>query len=394
MKTNKLIITIILVLVVFLGFRFYYKNLRGAWPLLKQGETVQINQEEFESLTVPEGFSISIFARSIPDARVMKEDSLGNIWVSQDVKGLITKLTISNGTLESQDVLISGLKKPHGLAFDPSDQNTLFIAEETQISKIVVYPEVGVKQKVIDLPKGGRHSTRTINFGSDGRLYVSIGSTCDVCLERDPRYASIYSLNKDGTDFKQLAKGLRNSVFFVFQNDKIWATDMGRDLLGDNIPPDEINVIDTKSNLVLNYGWPICYGKNIHDDKFDKNKYIRNPCMTPTEIGSHYDLQAHSAPLGLSFVPKDINWPNEYKNNLIVAYHGSWNRSVPTGYKLVRLMVDENGNIRGEKDFITGWLTKSGAIGRPVDVIFSGQSMYISDDDSGVIYRLIYKGIN
>ena len=185
---------------------------------------------------------------------------------------------------------------------------------------------------------------------------------------------------------------------------------MGRDLLGDDTPPDEIDIIDSSStgseqNPVPNFGWPICYGKNVHDTDFDHNTYIRNPCMEPFEIGSHIDLPAHSAPLGLAFFPKD--WPEEYRDDLLVAYHGSWNRSEPTGYKIVRVKLDSRGNFEGVEDFITGWLRRSddksevgvptvvsgltpeGALGRPVDLVFHKGSLYISDDKAGVVYKVV-----
>ncbi len=164
---------------------------------------------------------------------------------------------------------------------------------------------------------------------------------------------------------------------------------MGRDNLGDNIPPDEINIIEQKNNQPQNYGWPNCYGKNIHDDVFDKNTYIRNPCMAPFETPSFIDLQAHSAPLGLSFVPEE-GWPEEYWYNLLVAYHGSWNRSAATGYKIVRLKMNAKGEYLGTEDFITGWLKDNDTkAGRPVDIkVLSGGTAYITDDSSGVIYRL------
>ncbi len=163
---------------------------------------------------------------------------------------------------------------------------------------------------------------------------------------------------------------------------------MGRDLLGDNIPPDEINIIEEGKN----YGWPICYGKNIHDDQFDKNTYIRNPCMEPFETPSSIDLQAHSAPLGLAFFPEE-GWPEEYWHDLLVAYHGSWNRTEPTGYKIVRMRLDNEGKYEATEDFITGWLNgKNEALGRPVDILIQpGGLMYISDDKAGVIYRITYR---
>ncbi|MEK7131739.1 MAG: PQQ-dependent sugar dehydrogenase, partial [Patescibacteria group bacterium] len=312
MIRKKIIFTIILILILaglaWVGV-FYYNNFRGAGPAFFPPAEDITNQTTSPTTTIkpkssvpglkmPDGFSISIFAKNLPGARVLVFDKDGNLWVSQINEGKIAKLTIKDGRLEKQETVLSGLKHPHGLAFDPQDKNVLYIAEETKISKTTITPNgAGPLQKIIDLPGGGNHYSRTIGFGPDGRLYVSIGSTCNVCHEEDAHRASIWSLKKDGTDFKEVAGGLRNSVFFVWNknNGKMWATEMGRDLLGDDLPPDEINIIDTSAKDILNFGWPNCYGKNIHDTNFDKNTYIRNPCMEPFEIPSHIDIPAHSA---------------------------------------------------------------------------------------------------
>ena len=180
---------------------------------------------------------------------------------------------------------------------------------------------------------------------------------------------------------------LRNSVFFVWQGDKMFATDNGRDNLGDNLPPDEINIIEPEKD----YGWPICYGKNIHDGAFDKNQYIRDPCLD--KQASHIDLPAHSAALGLAFVPKDIGWPSGFEGDLIVAFHGSWNRTQPTGYKLAKINLSGVGDYGGLEDFISGWLSSDGKIslGRPVGIIFGTDgAMYVSDDKAGVVYKVVY----
>ena len=257
------------------------------------------------------------------------------------------------------------------------------------------------------MPSGGGHSTRPIKFGPDNRLYVAIGSSCNVCQEKDDRRAKIFSLNRDGGDFKEYAKGLRNSVFFTWSyiDGKMWGTDMGRDFLGDNLPPDEINIIEDGKN----YGWPICYGKNIHDAEFDpvRNSPPKGPsgAQSAGEISngvdknsicsnlepSYIDISAHSAPLGLAFIPEE-GWPQEYWHNLLVAYHGSWNRSEPTGYKIVRYKLDAKGNYLGEGNFIIGWLTATGEVlGRPVDILIKPEGvMYISDDKAGVIYKVEY----
>ncbi len=384
---------------------FYYDNLRGASPAWfppaeditdkvpsTTTSTTKPKPINNGSLKMPDGFSVSIFAKNLPGARVMAMDSLGNMWVSQTGQGKITLLEMKDGKVVNQNAVFRNLRNPHGLAFDPEDPFILYFAEETKISKVRLYSE-GAPEKIIDLPKGGNHYTRTLGFGPDGRLYVSIGSTCNVCNESNPQYASIWSMKKDGSDFKEVAGGLRNSVFFVWnqKDGKMWATEMARDLLGDDIPPDEINIIDTGAENILNFGWPICYGKNIHDTAFDKNTYIRNPCMEPFEKPSHIDIPAHSAPLGLAFVSATAKWPAEYKNDLLVAYHGSWNRSVPTGYKVVRYHLDNSGNVLSVSDFLSGWIKGKAADGRPVDIIFGKDGkMYLSDDKAGVVYEINY----
>ena len=336
---------------------------------------------------------------------------VGNMAVSRTSAGVITILEVQDGKVVNQYDYLKNLRKPHGLAFDSSTDSELFYyAEEDKISFVSI-SSTRIPQKIADLPKGGGHFTRTLGFGPDKRLYVSIGSSCNVCIEKDERRAKIFSMNKDGSDFKEFARGLRNAVFFTWhpKTQKMWATEMGRDLIGDDIPPDEINIVEegnpSTGLWVKNYGWPNCYGQNVHDTDFDKNTYIRNPCMEPFETSSYIDIPAHSAPLGLAFIPASDPWSKEYWNNLLVSYHGSWNRTTPTGYKVVRYKLDENGNYQGavpaQEDFITGWLTplesfsltgqapdKKEALGRPVDIVIHENAIYISDDKAGVIYKI------
>lgn len=348
-------------------------------------------------LKFPDGFSISMYAKDLGAPRVMMWGPDGTLWTSIPSEGKVVSLRDADGdgAAESAAVVADGLNRPHGLASrcDPDMSCKVYIAESDQVA---VYDfdaargRVTHKKKIADLPDGGRHFTRTIMFMPypyENTLLISVGSSCDVCHEKDERRAKILALDVATGELKEFAQGLRNSVFMAIHpvNGKIWATEMGRDMLGDDLPPDEINIIEEGKN----YGWPICYGKNIHDTAFDKNTYVRNPCMTPFETGSHIDIPAHSAPLGLSFFPEE-GWPEEYWYNLLVAYHGSWNRSEPTGYKLVRYKLDAQGNYLGEEDFISGWLQKDGtALGRPVDVLIQpGGTIFISDDKAGVIYRI------
>lgn len=341
-------------------------------------------------LNVPDGFEISVFADDLPGVRAMVFDSFGNLWVSQTSAGTVSLLQIGvDGVLEKAGAVFSNLNNPHGLAFDPKFPLQLYVAEEDKIFRVTVYSDER-QQELMTLPSGGNHKTRTISFGPDGRLYVSIGSSCNVCLETNERRAKIFSADRNGGDFREFARGLRNSVFFAWHpvSGEMWATEMGRDLLGDNLPPDEINIVKEGQN----YGWPICYGKNIHDDAFDKNIYVRNPCLEPFEQPSLIDLPAHSAPLGLAFIPSGDGWPAEYEGDLLVTFHGSWNRTEPTGYKVVRIQLDSNGRYLGMSDFISGWLAGEEAVGRPVAIVFDDQgNMYLSDDKQGIIYRVSHR---
>lgn len=402
---KKIFISIILVFIIaFLGFFIYRSYLGGTKPVIngspKDGGGMT---EEKLGLKLPENFSISIFAKNIDNPRVMTFDPNGNLIASLTTIGKVVALPDRNndGKADEEIVILDKLKSPHGLAFRCTDKCLLYIAEENQVA---VYDydysqlKASNKREIADLPSGGGHFTRTLLFmpsPNDSKLLISVGSSCNVCNEKDERRAKIlaFDVDKPQAGLKTFARGLRNSVFMTIHPvvGKIWATEMGRDLLGDDLPPDEINIIEEDKN----YGWPICYGKNIHDDDFDKNVYIRNPCMAPFETPSHIDIPAHSAPLGLTFIPEE-GWPEEYWHNLLVAYHGSWNRSEPTGYKVVRYKLDAKGNYLGEEDFISGWLTKSGEVaGRPVGIVsLPGGTIYISDDKAGVIYKVSTKDGN
>lgn len=248
---------------------------------------------------------------------------------------------------------------------------------------------------MFNLPYNGGHNTRSLVFNQKGDLFVTLGSSCNVCGEKDPWLASIIISDAEGNNPRVFAKGLRNSVFLTInpKSDELWATDMARDNLGDDLPADEINIIRENKN----YGWPYCFGKNISDSDFINQTSLAfkiAPCDNRIVELPIFEIPAHSAPLGLTFI-NSAQFPDSWQGDLLVSYHGSWNRSVPTGYKIVHLKV--NGNtITGVEDFLTGFLPENfangpqSALGRPVDVIFDRQgSLYLSDDKAGVIYKLV-----
>jgi glucose/arabinose dehydrogenase len=362
-------------------------------------------------LEVPDGFEATIFARDIKGARVMVRDPRGSLVVSQTSEGKVVALPDLNGDAQADQVveILSGLTKPHGLAFvcaglpaNPAGENacTLYVAEEGRLAAYAydagTYKATYTKT-LATFPTDGGHSTRTLLQGTDGTsLLISIGSSCNVCEEASPLRATIQSIDLTTGRMTPYATGLRNSVFMAHHpvTGELWATENGRDLIGDDIPPDEINIVKQGGD----YGWPICYGQNMHDTDFDTRQYIQDPCTG--KVPAHVDLPAHSAALGLAFVPEE-GWPEEYWHDALVAYHGSWNRSTPTGYKVVRIdFLNPQGTLRHDQfttDFVTGFLPEGGrgandAIGRPAGILAEpGGVAYISDDRAGAIYRVALK---
>jgi len=400
-KIVSLVVITVLAAGILLAILFYWRHLRGVWPLVKplQKDITDVIEKEGIPLTLPEGFSISLFAKGLEKPRVLIRDNAGSLLVSIPSQGTVVALPDRDrdGIADETITVISGLNRPHGLAMRCTQSCELYVAESDQVA-VYDYDEEKLKAEnkrtLVSLPNGGNHFTRTILFlpsPNEDELLISVGSSCNVCNEKDWRRAKILVADVQSGEVDVYASGLRNAVFMASHpvTGKVWVTEMGRDLLGDDIPPDEINILVARSN----YGWPLCYGKNILDSDFheDNHVHIRGHCEEPFEIGSYIDIPAHSSPLGLAFVPKD-GWPEAYKYNLFVAEHGSWNRSEPSGYKIVRYILDKNGVYQEKEDFITGWLTADNDIlGRPVAILAESEGvLFISDDKAGVIYKVMY----
>jgi len=318
----------------------------------------------------------------------------GDLAVAEDGANRVILLPNRGGQLSSTPLpLVSGLSDPTSVAFY---QDWLYVAEGRQVSRYDYKSGVASNRQVVipNLPPGTDHHTRTIVFGPDGALYLAMGSPCNVCTTSEPRYATVARYNPDGSGYALVAKGLRNAVGLAFQpgSNQLWATVNGRDSLGDDIPWDLLTAVRSGAD----YGWPRCYDNRQPDPQFGGPGCAG---VALPDVG----LQAHSAVLGLAFY-NGTQFPAAYKGDIFMALHGSWNRTVTVGYKLVRAHF-EGGKLATVTDFVTGWrapgsgqvittphgLGTSGAWGRPVQPLVGPDgSLYVSDDYLGAIYRISY----
>ncbi len=350
--------------------------------------TVTLPDGSQHTLVTPAGLRVTLYASGLPNARFMALGPGGIVFVGSWYAGTVRAvLPAAGGTQAARVVtLLSGLTVPHSLAYH---NGLLYVAEEGRITAWrynAATTSVSNEQVIIShLPTGGRHITRTVSVGPDGLLYVSVGSSCNECVDYTNR-AVIMRYRLDGTGSVIFARGLRNAVGLAWQRStgRLWAVDNGQDLLGDNVPPDEVNLI----RLGGNYGWPYCWGNRQRD----YSVALPSASYCTQTMSPAVALQAHSAPLGAAFYTGS-RLPAPYRGALLVAYHGSASRSVLTGYKVVSIPV--NGISAGTpRDLITGWLPASigggGAVwGRPVGLLVAADgSLLISDDQAGVIYRL------
>jgi glucose/arabinose dehydrogenase len=337
--------------------------LLGAWV------TMRHRRVPGDELHAPPGFQVTTFAH-VSGARFMAVGPDGAVYVSQPDLGQVVRLVdTGRGVADSVTVFASGLDGPHGIAFHGG---VIYIAGHTGVVRIA-----GSTHTVLNhYTGGGGHSTRTIVFGGppDSAMYVSIGSSCNLCVEKDSDRAVVMRYDTDGSHGRVFARGLRNAVGLAISpaTGALWATVNERDNIEpnhENLPPDRLDIVTDGGD----YGWPYCYGNHVPNPEY--HDPVRCQRETPPVLG----FQAHSAPLGLTF----------YRGDVLVAFHGSWNRRIPTGAKVVRVHLD-GGKPVGYDDFITGWQRNNGSRwGRPVDVIVARDgSVLVSDDAAGAIYRV------
>lgn len=346
---------------------------------------------------LPPGFSVNLFADNIHSPRLMVVTETDDLIVSSTSEGTIKLLQDldRNGQAEIITTLFSDLNSPQGLAFDGE---WLYYSERDKVSKVRFDHQnavvSGTPQLVIgDLPFGHphqSHNAKSIGISPDRKLYITIGSPCNSCEPEDPRYSTILrtELNSPQLNVTELdiyASGLRNSIGFDWApwSGELFATDNARDMLGDDFPPDELNLI-TQGSF---YGWPYYHGDNVPDPEYGQKR----PDLLAQAVTPEFNFRAHNAPLGIHFLSPTKLLPSTFNRSALVALHGSWNRSTLDGYKVIALHWDADENI-SSSDFMRGFLGEDGVSGRPVDITEDHQgNIYISDDLAGRIYRVTYK---
>lgn len=341
------------------------------------------------TIKLPAGFHISIYADSVENARSMTLGAKGTVFIGNRQGDKVYALVDKNndGRADEKYTVISGLNMPNGVAFH---NGSLYIAEVSKVWRIdniednLASPPKPVLIKG-DFPTDDHHGWKYIAFGPDDKLYIPVGAPSNVCDDhkKDERYASITRMNADGSGFEVYAHGIRNTVGFAWhpQTKDLWFTDNGRDMMGDDIPGDELN---TAPKAGMNFGFPYCHADGISDPKYGKE----HSCAEFTKPVAVLD--PHVAALGMKFYTGNM-FPAEYKNTVFIAEHGSWNRSKPIGYRVTMVQFDVN-NKPSYSTFAEGWLTDGKAWGRPVDILqLPDGSLLISDDFGDAVYRITYK---
>ena len=344
-------------------------------------------------ISLPEGFSISLYSNKVPGARSLALGTEGTLFVGTRSK-TVYALSDKDGDnyAETVRIIANDLNTPNGVAFR---EGSLYTAE---INRILRYDEIESNLStppdpvaIVDtLPRDTHHGWKFIRFGPDGKLYVPVGAPCNVCKKDDERYAAILRVNPDGKNLEVFAHGVRNTVGFDWypESDVLWFTDNGRDnisrdpQINDNSPPDELN---RAGEAGLHFGFPYCHGRDVRDPQFGSERSCGE--FTPPQ----WELPAHVAALGMRFYTGSM-FPESWSNVIFIAEHGSWNRSIPIGYRVTSVRLNEAGEAASYEVFAQGWLRSDGAVwGRPVDVLIAPDgALLVSDDQRGAIYRISY----
>ena len=340
-----------------------------------------------KDIKLPPGFEIGVYAGNVPNARSLTLSPKGTLFVGSLKEGKVYAVVSQAGETEAKKIftVAQGLNMPNGVAFR---NGALYVAE---VNRVLRYDDIEShlanppKPVTVNdqFPKDRHHGWKFIAFGPDGLLYVPVGAPCNICEPDQNRYALISRLKADGTGTEVFARGIRNTVGFDWHpvTKELWFTDNGGDNLGDDVPPDELNHAPKQG---LNFGYPYCHGGDIPDPQFGKKRSCSEFIPPAQKLGPHV------AALGMRFYTGSM-FPAEYRNQIFIAEHGSWNRSTPIGYRITIVQL-ENGKAVSYKPFAEGWLQRGQAWGRPVDVlVMPDGALLVSDDEAGAIYRIRYK---
>lgn len=339
-----------------------------------------------DRIKLPPGFRIDVISDDVPGARGMTLSPQGMLFVGSRGEGKVYALAPPLAARPKPRVIASGLSMPVGVAFR---DGALYVSSTSRIVRlddIETHLDSPPKPVTVSdkFPTETHHGWKFIAFGPDGYLYVPVGAPCNICARDENRYANIMKMKADGSDLQVVAKGVRNTVGFAWHpvSHELWFTDNGRDWLGDDQPDDELNRLTQAGQ---HFGYPYCHAGDIADPDFGKQR----PCSA--FVPPVAKLGAHVAALGMRFYT-GTQFPAEYQqNNIFIAEHGSWNRSERSGYRIVRVVVDDNGHVLRQEVFAEGWLQGGIPWGRPVDVqVAPDGSLLVSDDMADAIYRIRY----
>lgn len=343
-----------------------------------------------DALTVAPGFVLEVFARGVENARQMALTEDGTLLVGSRHAGSLYALPDKNGDFYADSVitLASNLRRPSGIAYRDGDLYVADINVVLRFNDVLNHLRADAPREVVydKLPSDGHHGWKYLRFAPNGELTIPVGAPCNICDAGLP-YAAIHSLNLETNKLTLLAQGVRNSVGFDYHpvTGELWFTDNGRDMLGNEIPGEELNRVTQAGQ---HFGYPYIHAGDIPDPEFGKGKTAKN-YRVPA-----YVLPAHHAALGMTFI-RGESWPKKYRNSVVVAEHGSWNRDPAAGYRVMAILLDDAGKAVGYEPLVEGWLQDGwlGAdiSGRPADVLqMPDGSLLIADDKDGMIYRLRY----
>lgn len=349
------------------------------------------SDENVAQLKVPAGFKVAKFAEGLGKPRILAVGANGRVYASDREAGIVMMLTDNNGDGMADDKkTVANIKQVHGLHIY-NGKMYMAAVKEVFVADINSDGTLGQPRMLIsDLPDGGQHPNRTLAFGPDKKMYISVGSTCNACPEPNPENATLLRAEEDGSNRKIFAKGLRNTIGFGWhpETNELWGMDHGIDWLGDDEQKEELNQIKQGAD----YGWPYIYGEGKYNpgDR-PKGDTTYQQYLQKTTLPS-LTYQAHSAPMAMAFY-QGAQFPQDYRSDAFVAMRGSWNRSSPVGYKIVRMHFENGKPVRFE-DFVSGFTVNNNKahFGRLVGLaMHTDGSLLFSDDTNGVIYRVSYQ---